>query len=185
MQIEKLNENQIRLTLSKKDLEQKQLRLSELAYGSSRARELLHEMIQQASTELGFEVDNIPLMVEAIPISGDCLVLVITKIDDPEKLDDKLSLLTKLAEMIKDDNYDPNLFDIEDNDDLLDDYQAAIDDDDDDFVSVDVSEEDESVIDSSLDPLGLTAPFAQALAEAKKDATEGYGSRRGQAAKRS
>ena len=78
-------------TLSKEDLSQRQLHLSELAYGSEKAKELFRDMMQQASIELGFEADNIPLMIEAIPISNDCLVLVVTKVEDPDELDTRFS----------------------------------------------------------------------------------------------
>ena len=73
LKIERLSENQIRCTLNKADLADKQLKISELAYGSPKAKELFREMMQQASNELGFEVDDIPLMIEAIPISS-CLL---------------------------------------------------------------------------------------------------------------
>ena len=43
-------------------------------------------MIQQASTEFGFDTDNFPVMIEAIPVSPDCLILVITKVEDPDKI---------------------------------------------------------------------------------------------------
>ena len=36
--------------------------------------------------ELGFEVNDIPLMIEAIPVSPDCLILIITKVEDPEEM---------------------------------------------------------------------------------------------------
>lgn len=91
MKIEKINENQIRCTLSKADLVDRQLRISELAYGSEKAKALFREMMQKASTELGFEADDIPLMIEAIPISSECLVLVITKVEDPDELDTRFS----------------------------------------------------------------------------------------------
>lgn len=91
MKLEKLNDNQIRCTLSKSDLDKRELRLSELAYGSPKARALFRDMIQQASIELGFDAENIPLMIEAIPISSDCLVLVVTKVEDPEELDTRFS----------------------------------------------------------------------------------------------
>lgn len=91
MKLEKLNDNQIRCTLSKSDLDKRKLRLSELAYGSAKARALFRDMIQQASIELGFEAENIPLMIEAIPISNDCLVLVMTKVEDPDELDTRFS----------------------------------------------------------------------------------------------
>ena len=32
---------------------------------------LFHDMMQQASSEFGFEADDIPLMIEAIPASPD------------------------------------------------------------------------------------------------------------------
>lgn len=91
MKIEKINENQIRCTLNKDDLSDRQLRISELAYGTEKAKELFRDMMQQASYEVGFEADDIPLMIEAIPVSSECLVLVITKVEDPEELDTRFS----------------------------------------------------------------------------------------------
>lgn len=95
MKIERLSENQIRCTLYKADLADKELLLTELAYGTDKAKELFRELMQQASNELGFEVDNIPLMIEAIPVSPECLVLIITKVEDPEELDTRFSRFTK------------------------------------------------------------------------------------------
>ena len=43
MKIEKLNENQIRCTLNKDDLAKRQIKLSELAYGSDKAKRLRSE----------------------------------------------------------------------------------------------------------------------------------------------
>mgnify|MGYP003446843389 CR=1 FL=1 len=40
MKIEKVNENQIRCTLSKEDLEDRQIKLSELAYGTKKEKSL-------------------------------------------------------------------------------------------------------------------------------------------------
>lgn len=91
MKIEKLNDNQIRCTLNKSDLASRQLKISELAYGSEKAKDLFRDMMQQASYEFGFEADDIPLMIEAIPVSTDCIVLVITKVEDPEELDTRFS----------------------------------------------------------------------------------------------
>ncbi len=91
MKIEKLNENQIRCTLTRADLAERQLRLSELAYGTEKVRSLFHDMMQQAAFEFGFEADDIPLMIEAIPASADSIVLIITKVEDPEELDARFS----------------------------------------------------------------------------------------------
>ena len=95
MKLERLSENQIRCTLYKSDLADKELHLTELAYGTDKAKELFRELMQQASSELGFEVDNVPLMIEAIPVSPECLSLVITKVDDPEELDTRFSRFTR------------------------------------------------------------------------------------------
>src|SRR5699024_827294 len=94
MKIEKINENQIRCTLTKSDLEERHIRLSELAYGSDKAKDLFRDMMQQANTEFGFEADNIPLMIEAIPVSADSIILIISKVEDPEELDTRFSKFT-------------------------------------------------------------------------------------------
>ena len=91
MKIERLSENQIRCTLNKADLAEKEIMLTELAYGTDKAKELFRELMEQASIELGFEVDNIPLMIEAIQVNPDCLILIITKVEDPEELDTRFS----------------------------------------------------------------------------------------------
>lgn len=91
MKIEKISETQIRCTLTKEDLLRRQLKISELAYGSEKARVLFREMMQQASYEFGFEAEDIPLMVEAIPLSTESVILVITKVEYPEELDTRFS----------------------------------------------------------------------------------------------
>lgn len=91
MKIEKINENQIRCTLTKHDLADRELKISELAYGSDKAKSLFRDMMEQASYECGFEADDIPLMIEAVPINAECIVLTITKVEDPEELDTRFS----------------------------------------------------------------------------------------------
>lgn len=91
MKIEKINENQIRCTLTKEDLASRQLKLSELAYGTEKAKRLFREMMQQANFEFGFEAEDIPLMIEAIPMNAECVVLLITKVEDPEELDTRFA----------------------------------------------------------------------------------------------
>ena len=97
MKIEKINENQIRCTLTRADLEERHIRLSELAYGTEKAKDLFRDMMQQANTEFGFEADNIPLMIEAIPVSADSIILIISKVEDPEELDTRFSKFTPFS----------------------------------------------------------------------------------------
>jgi len=91
MKIEKINDNQIRCTLTRADLASRQLQLSELAYGTEKAKNLFHDMMQQAAFEFGFEAEDIPLMIEAIPASADSIVLIITKVENPDELDARFS----------------------------------------------------------------------------------------------
>ena len=91
MKIEKSSDNQIRFTLTGEDLAARQIKLSELAYGTEKARNLFREMMQQAASQVGFEADNIPLMIEAIPMSEGSIVLVVTKVENPEELDTRFS----------------------------------------------------------------------------------------------
>lgn len=99
MKLERLSENQIRCTLYKADLADRELLLNELAYGTDKAKELFRDMMEQAADELGFEVNDIPLMIEAIPVSPDCLILIITKVDDPEELDTRFSRFSKYTDI--------------------------------------------------------------------------------------
>lgn len=91
MKIERVNDSQIRCTLSNFDLSERNLNLSELAYGTEKARRLFREMVQKAYDEVGFDAEDIPLMVEAIPLSNESIMLVITKVDDPEEVDTRFS----------------------------------------------------------------------------------------------
>ena len=101
MKIEKVNDHQIRCTLTKADLADRELKISELAYGTEKAKSLFRDMMQQASYEFGFDADDIPLMIEAIPLNSECIVLVITKVEDPEELDTRFS---KFAPSVHDDD---------------------------------------------------------------------------------
>lgn len=102
MKIEKINDNQIRCTLNKTDLASREIKISELAYGTEKAKILFRDMMQQAAFECGFEADDLPLMIEAIPMSAESIVLIITKVDDPEELDTRFSKFAPSYEELED-----------------------------------------------------------------------------------
>ncbi len=106
MKIEKVNENQIRCTLTREDLANRELKISELAYGTEKAKTLFRDMMRQANFEFGFEAEDIPLMIEAIPLNAECIVLIITKVDDPEELDTRFSRFAPSVTEEFDDNDD-------------------------------------------------------------------------------
>lgn len=109
MKIEKVNEHQIRCTLTREDLADRELKISELAYGTEKAKTLFRDMMQQAAYECGFEAEDIPLMIEAIPLNAECIVLIITKVEDPEELDTRFS---KFAPSVHDEHLDDEQADI-------------------------------------------------------------------------
>lgn len=122
MKIEKVNENQIRCMLTREDLADRQIKLSELAYGSEKARLLFRDMIEQANDEFGFEVDDLPVMIEAIPLAGENIILQITKVEYPEELDTRFSKFSESTDM-EENETDTNagLFsDVQGADDILD-----------------------------------------------------------------
>lgn len=117
MKIEKVNDHQIRCTLTGADLANRELKISELAYGSEKAKNLFRDMMQQANFEFGFDAEDIPLMIEAIPINADCIVLIITKVEDPDELDTRFS------------NFAPGVSDDDDREDSFSAFPSDIADD--------------------------------------------------------
>ena len=91
MRIEKVNDRQIRCILTGDDLARRNMKLNELAYGSEKARILFRDMMQQASYQYGFEPDDMPLMIEAVPLEGGNIALIVTKVENPDELDTRFS----------------------------------------------------------------------------------------------
>ena len=104
MKIEKINDRQIRCVLTKEELENRKIKLSELVSGSEKARGLLRDMMVQASKELGFSFNNNPLMIEAVPTGKDQLVLIITRVDDPGELDKRFGHMSGFGDSDKKDS---------------------------------------------------------------------------------
>ena len=52
MKIEKVNDHQIRCTLTKADLADRELKISELAYGTEKAKNLFRDMMQHLPMNL-------------------------------------------------------------------------------------------------------------------------------------
>lgn len=90
MKIERVNDHQIRCTLTKKELEKRDLKLSEMSYGNEKVKQLFQDMMQMAAYECDFEAEDTPLMIEVIPFT-ECAVIIITKVEDPDELDTRFS----------------------------------------------------------------------------------------------
>lgn len=91
MKFQKINEQQVRCILTQNDLNDRHIEMSELAYGSEKTRQLFLDMMEQANREVGFDADDAPLIVEAIPMAGGNLMLIITKADNPDEMDPRFA----------------------------------------------------------------------------------------------
>lgn len=80
MKIEKVNDNQIRCTITLADLNDRHLKVSELITNTDKAKMLLNDVVQQAAAEFGFEVDGMSLMIETRPAAKDSVVFTITRL---------------------------------------------------------------------------------------------------------
>lgn len=96
MKIEKINDTQIRCTLTFDDLKKRDIELDDLAYGGLKAKKLFQEMMKQAYVKYGFDGRNVPLIIEAIPTAQNDIILNISKVDDPDELDTRFARFTPL-----------------------------------------------------------------------------------------
>ena len=82
-------------------------------------------MMQQANIEFGFDAEDTPLMIEAIPINSECIVLIITKVEDPDELDTRFSNFAPSVheededEEDEDEDYDYDEEDEDDEEDVM------------------------------------------------------------------
>lgn len=97
MKIERIDDNSIRCTLTSLDLSSRNINLRDMTYGSAAAKRLFSEMMQKAQAEVGFTPDNTPLMIEAVPLQGGSIQLIISKVEDPEELDTRFSKFSQDA----------------------------------------------------------------------------------------
>jgi len=82
MIIEQNSETQIQAVVNHTDLHNRDIEIKDLLCGSEKAQVLIKEILTKANKDFCFETENIPLMIEAVPLSKNSISLVITKIED-------------------------------------------------------------------------------------------------------
>lgn len=87
MRMERINDRQVRCVITAQDLEERKISLNELKYGSRETKELFHDMLSAASSKYRFNEEGLPIMIEAIPVSADELLVIISAVEDAEELD--------------------------------------------------------------------------------------------------
>ncbi|AMJ42430.1 adaptor protein MecA [Anaerotignum propionicum] len=101
MKIERVSENQLKLTLTRADLVERDLKLEDLINPSDKTQKLFRDIMEQALDEYDFINESTPLMVEAVPVGIDGIMIIVTKIDQKNKSENPMDLLFKNKEAHK------------------------------------------------------------------------------------
>ena len=80
MQIEKINENKIRIILNIQDLQEKNIDLHSFMSDSIESQDLFCDVLKLAEKEIGFITNDYKLLVEALAIPEGNFILTITRI---------------------------------------------------------------------------------------------------------
>ncbi|MCL1845812.1 MAG: adaptor protein MecA [Defluviitaleaceae bacterium] len=82
MRIERISDTQMKFILMLDDLEERDIKITELSYASDKTHQLFREIMTLVQDEDEFVEGETPLMFEAMRVGVDSLVVVVTKIDD-------------------------------------------------------------------------------------------------------
>ena len=80
MKFEKLNENKIKIIVSMKDLEDKDISLHDFMSNSIESQELFLDLLEEAEEKVGFKTSNCKIIVEAFAMTDKDFILTITKV---------------------------------------------------------------------------------------------------------
>ena len=92
MKIEKINDNQIKFLLTNEDLREREIKLSVLAQGSEKAQAFFRDIMTEAMLDCGFDASNTPLMIEAMPVTMDTVMIIVSKVNKDVEIDKVISL---------------------------------------------------------------------------------------------
>ena len=97
MQIEKITENKIRITLNIQDLEEKNIDLHTFMSNSLESQDLFYDILDKAEKEVGFKTKDYKLMIEALAIPNGNFILTVTKIIPERDIKQKLIAKRKIS----------------------------------------------------------------------------------------
>ena len=98
MKIEKTGDDHIQCTLTADDLSARHISLLELAYGTDKAQRLFHEMTALAQQHYDFNDEQLPLVIEAVPLAKESLMIAISKVHYPDELDARFSTFSDIPD---------------------------------------------------------------------------------------
>ena len=101
MKIEKISDTQIKVFLNQSDLKERNIKLNELAHGSEKTQALFRELMEKAIAACGFEIENTPFMIEAIPVSSDSIMIIVSKITEDTDIENRFNLVPPSKDLQK------------------------------------------------------------------------------------
>ncbi|HHV97922.1 MAG TPA: adaptor protein MecA [Clostridiaceae bacterium] len=87
MKFERISENVIKITVSPRDLAERNIDIQSLTYNSAAAQELFWEMMEQAENKYGFDFSNSHIVLEPMEDIRKGFIITVTKIDIDEDPD--------------------------------------------------------------------------------------------------
>lgn len=98
MKLERINDNQIRITLDPHDFDDFDVSVVDLLTDrEGKAKEFIETLMGMAKDDLNFEAEGSPIMVEVTQTGKDAIVLMVTKVDKDTKLRPGISNAPEVA----------------------------------------------------------------------------------------
>lgn len=82
MKFERLNDTKIKISVSMYDMEQNNVSIQNLFSNSEPSQKLLQNMLKMAESEIGFEVNDSQILIEATLTSDEECIFIITKLQE-------------------------------------------------------------------------------------------------------
>jgi len=79
LQIEKLNENKIKITLNSQDLKEKNISIHSFMSSSIESQDLFYDVLAEAEKKFGFKTEDYKLMIESLAFPEGNFILTITR----------------------------------------------------------------------------------------------------------
>ena len=99
MKIERVSDTQLKLTLTKADLAERDIKLEDLIRPGEKTQQLFRDIMEQAMEECDFITENIPLMVEAVPVGLDGIMIIVTKVESKDKNSNPTELFNQAKDL--------------------------------------------------------------------------------------
>lgn len=81
MKFNLVNDNKLQIIISKEDMQQREISKWDLVPHNPEAQKLFQEILEEARDACGFDVgQNAQLMIEAYPMTGESMIVTVTKI---------------------------------------------------------------------------------------------------------